>query len=188
MNPEQYEQEILNRQAGYNLINTPYITQQENNTSALAELTNPQQELEELENNLKGQTIDIEGNTKQISAPLCNNEGTAAIMRLTKAIVSRKSFLSNYDEEDIPKLIIYLGKTLIRDLMLNKKKYDIKDNTARHQIVMISCVTAFSALKRGLENGERRWLKGGIMEAKVTTEGNGKTNTNAWDRIKAGFK
>jgi hypothetical protein len=180
------QQEIMKQELA--MKNASYMTPQAEATSALAELTSPLEELRDLELSLKGKAENSKGQEIQIGEPLCNDEGVAAIIRLIKAQVSRKSFLSNYEESDISPLIMFLGRTLIRDLMLNKERYGIKDNTARHQIVFISCTSAFSALKRGLENGERRFLKGGIIETTVNTQAMQNQQKGMWDQIKSGFK
>ena len=156
---------------------------------AITELTNPAKDLIELELSLKGKYIDENGNEQIMGDPLCNEKGVASVLRMCKATVSQVSFMSNYEEEDVPKLVIYLAKTLIRDLMFNKIKYDIKSDVARHQITYIACVSSFAACKRALENGERRFWKGSQQETTIRTEaGMNKGGKGFWGKILGGGK
>ncbi len=182
------EQNLMQQQAGLDMaMKTMYPNPINTYQGAITELTNPTRELYDLELSLKGKYIDENGNEKDLGEPLCNEKGVSSILRMAKATVSQVSFMSNYDEEEIPKLIMYLAKTLIRDLMFNKEKYEIKSDVARHQITYITCVSSFAACKRALENGERRFWKGSQQETTIRTEAGGtKGGKGFWGKILGG--
>ena len=182
------EEQLLNQQGALNMaMRTPYSNPMNIYQGAITELTNPGRELYELELSLKGQFIDEEGKIKTIGDPLCNDKGISTILRMAKATVSQVSFMSNYDEILIPKLIMYLAKTLIRDLMFNKEVYDIRDDRARHTITYITCVASNAACRRALENGERRFWKGSQQETTIRTENSqGTKGKGFWNKIIGG--
>jgi hypothetical protein len=184
------ETDIINQQGAYGLaMKTPYPNPMNIYQGAITELTNPARELYELELSLKGKYIDAEGKEHELGERLCNDKGVSAILRMAKATVSQVSFMSNYDETMIPKLILYLAKTLIRDLMFNKDKYEIVDDRARHTITYITCVASNAACRRALENGERRFWKGSQQETTIRTE-NSQSNKGKgfWKSILPGSK
>jgi len=184
------ETDLINQQGAYSMaMKTPYPSPMNIYQGAITELTNPSRELYELELSLKGKYIDTEGKEQSLGDPLCNDKGISSILRMAKATVSQVSFMSNYDENMIPKLIMYLAKTLIRDLMFNKIKYAITDDRARHTITYITCVASNAACRRALENGERRFWKGSQQETTIRTEnGNSSKGKGFWKSILPGSK
>lgn len=183
------EEDLINQQGALaQALKTPYGNPMNIYQGAITELTNPGRELYELELSLKGKYADENGIEKEMGEPLCNDKGVSSILRMAKATVSQVSFMSNYDENLIPKLIMYLAKTLIRDLMFNKLKYEIKDDRARHTITYITCVASNAACRRALENGERRFWKGSQQETTIRTESGNQKGKGFWKSILPGSK
>ena len=127
--------------------------------SSILHLTNPEGEIYKMELTFRSQILDDEGNPKQIGEPLMNEEGIASVVGQVQSIVSQVTIMSNFKDKDIPLLIDFLGDTLSKDLMMNKIAYDIRSGSARDKIYFIALSTAYVALKRALDNGERRFWK-----------------------------
>ena len=95
---------------------------------------------------------------------------------MAKGTISQVTILSNFEEDEIPKLVKYLSMTLIHALIFKKKEWEIKDNQASSEILMITTQKSFSACKRAYENGERRLLRGTQNEQIITTNTGGEQN------------
>lgn len=185
------EDELIQQQMQLNAglqASMPYINAQAQYQGALSELSNPDKDTYALELSLKGKMIDGEGNVIEFGEPLCNDKGVASVVRTVKAMCQQVTILSNLEDDDIRKMVLYLGETLIGDLVFNKHKYDIKTDRARSQITLIATATAFTAGMRALENGERRLLKGGIQETTIKTDMTGNKGKGFADILKGSFK
>jgi hypothetical protein len=165
------EQQIMNQELGSAIARTHYANQQNNELNTLlSQLTDPEQEIYEIELSLKGKGLDNKGNIIKISEPLLNDEGVASMIRIVRSMVSRVMFMSNLKEEQISKLTIELGWLISCDLIHNKAKYEVK-NENRSQIVTIILYKSYESANSALENGFRRFLKTGIIETTINTQG-----------------
>jgi hypothetical protein len=168
------EQDILNQQIGAQMSRAGYsVTSNNEINSLLSELTNPEQEIYEVEKSLKG--IDIDENGKEIrkTEPLLNNKGVANMIRLMRSMLNRVMFMSNLEEIDVRNLVMELSYQIQDDLIMHKKDYDIKDVTDMTTIRTIISYKAFEAGMTALDNGFRRFLKQGIIETTINTQGQG---------------
>lgn len=138
--------------------------------SSILHLTDPQKELLQMELTFRSQYINEDDKIIQIGKPLMNDEGISSVRGQVQAIVSRVTFFSNFEEKNIPMLIDFLGDTLSKDLMMNRKKYEILNAAARDRIYYIALITAYVTLKRALNNGERSFWKGSQQDIRQIIE------------------
>lgn len=90
--------------------------------------------------------------------PLLNEDGIHSILADVYPVVNQSTILSNLDEEDVSKTVIELGKTVTLKLMRNWKEFEC-DKANLTTIVFSVTNMAYTALKRGLGQGERNFLK-----------------------------
>jgi hypothetical protein len=138
--------------------------------SSIQNMTNPKSLLEDLEYQLKGKRKLPGGQIKDISMPLMNEEGINRVMSLVYTIVNRITIMSNLDNNDIGILMLSLSDALIQDLMINGRSYGIKDSVDKSYIISQCQNVAYVCLKRGLNEGERRFWKGSISETRITQD------------------
>jgi len=138
--------------------------------SSILQLTNPDQELLKMELTFRAQILNEDGKAKQIGQPLLNDEGISSVIGQVQSVVNQVTIMSNFQEKDIPMLIDFLGDTLSKDLMMNRKAYEIETAAARDKIYFVSLSTAYVTLKRALNNGERGFWKGSQQDIRQTIE------------------
>ena len=140
--------------------------------SAILTLTNPESDLYKMELTLRSCILDKDGKPKSAGDPLMNEKGITSIIGQVQSIVSQTAIMSNFNKTDVPVLMDFLNDSLTQDLMMNSTKYDIKDAGARTKIYFMIMTAAFVCLKRGYEEGDRRFWKGNQpMESRVFVEG-----------------
>jgi len=150
----------------------PFLSPMHQYGSAIIQMTNPEHELYKMELTLRSQMIDAEGNIKDLGEPMMNDLGINSILGIVQSIVSQTTIMSNMDKASVPILMDYLNDTMATDLMINMKKYEIRDTVARDKIKFITLTTAYSCLRRAFEEGDRRfWKNNQPTENRVFFEG-----------------
>ena len=139
-------------------------------SSAIVSLTNPQKDLDNMEMTFRSSKIDKRGEMVRFGQPLLNEEGINAVRGQIQSIVSRLTILSNINKNEVENLMEYLADVLAQDLMIHRVKYGIKDGRSRTQVYVIALTTAFICLKRGFEEGDKKFWKGSVQEFKSTSE------------------
>lgn len=132
-------------------------------------ITDPKSDLREFEVALRGK-YEKDGEVIDLGDPLCNKEGIRYILGLTQSFANRVTILSNYDEDLLRNLVLDLCDTLNKDLMLNSKRYEIHDKTGKSKIKVIVRIYALSAIRRALNQGERKFLTKTTQEIHTTGE------------------
>lgn len=141
--------------------NIPYTPGQSNiQASSIVELTNPEDELRNMELMLKNCREDENGNEVPIpnTQPLLNLQGISSVLTQMKSVISRVTFLSKYDENEIRQLMMLFSDSLIQDLMSNRVKYDIKRSEDRTKIVRLAQLMVYPALKRAFEANDKAFF------------------------------
>ena len=152
---------------------SPFMNPMNNYAGTIVAMTNPQGELHKLELTLKSMVEDSRGKVRQIGEPLMNELGVNSVLGSVQSLVSRNTIMSNLNDREVSNLVEFIGDTLCMDLMLNRETYDIKTPAARDKI-FFSCVsTAFVVLKRGFEEGDKRFWKGSQQDITMRNEGMG---------------
>jgi hypothetical protein len=140
--------------------------------SSIQTMTNPKSLLEDLELYLKGLRKDRKGNVLVVGKPLLNNFGINRIMGLVYSMVNRLTIMSNINKNELPFLMMNFSDAIIQDLMENKAKFDVKDHVDC-TIILNECQNVvFMCIKRGYEEGDRRFWKGSISETRITQDRN----------------
>lgn len=127
-------------------------------------LTNPENELHKMELTLRNMYEDDAGKLHAVGDPLLNDKGINSVMGMVQTIVNQVTVMSELKEREIPMLIDFLGDTLAKDLMLNRKNYNIQSASARDKIFFTTLTSAFICLKRAYEGSDKRFWKGSQME------------------------
>lgn len=150
---------------------SPYASPMYNYASSIVFMTSPDDDLRDMELALRSLKEDKDGATTKIGDPLMNDYGINKILMLVRSILSRSTFMSNMKKDMIPMLIDLLADTIAKTLMINASKFEIRDITTRDDIIFIAEMTAYIALSRGLDEGERRFWKGSTQEITTSVMG-----------------
>lgn len=170
---EEYFEDFANKipQGMVNSNSSPYATPLNQMGSSIILLTNPNDDLYELELKLKGLAESSKGELIQVAERLVNDQGINEIISCARGIISQVTTLSNLEQKDIDILRDYLGDELARLLMINRVRYQMKyPESTRDMIydtVIIKCVIC---MKRALQEGERRFWKGSQQEITMRNE------------------
>lgn len=146
---------------------TPYASPMNNYGGSILFLTNPENELHRFELTLRNCRFDEKENKIiPYGEPLLNDEGIKSVIGQTQSVVNQDTVMSNFDEE-IPRLMEMFSDSLIKDLMMNRVRYEIKTPASRDKIVSMATIYGYSCLRRGFQQGERKFWKGSQQE--ITT-------------------
>jgi hypothetical protein len=149
----------------------PFLSLAQQYGSSMLQMTNPEGEMQKMELALRSQVVDKDGNPQQVGEPLLNEIGLSSVIGQVQAIVNQTTIMSNFDKNEIPILVDYLGDTLAKDLMINRVSYNIRTKAARSKIYYIALASAFICLKRAFEQGERGFWGRIQQEIKQYVEG-----------------
>lgn len=150
---------------------TPYSSPMFNFGSSIIMMTNPEDELYKMELTFRSAILNEEGKIVSVGKPLMNELGISSVVGIVQSIVNRVTIMSNLEKFDIQQVMDFLGDTLSRDLMMNRKTYGISTETARDKIYFTTLSTAFMTMKRALQEGEKRFWKGSQQEITTRIEG-----------------
>ena len=158
-----------------------------NHAHYMVELTNPDEIITSLENSLKGlRKVGVE--YKQMSNPLLNQRGINSVIAQVRSVVNQVSILSFLDEEDIRKLIMLFSRSMIEDLMLNSKLYDITCPADRTKILTMSQTISYSCLKRALRGNDKNFWSRIVMMFSSDVNGDGGNSASSLSKIGNMFK
>ena len=155
-----------------NLLNSqvqPFI---ERYASVIKELTDPSYLLPIIEANLKRQEfkVDEKGEYHLIqkagASPLLNAEGVDNILAIVSTVINNNPVLNSLSENAINNMIHQVYTSIIMDLAVSRKRYNIYNSKDRDLIVNLAVIPTYITLLRGLDGGERKFLtsKPGIAE------------------------
>jgi len=164
-------QQIQQQQQQIPVKATPFLSPMNNYAGTIVVMTNPSGELRKLELTLKSMVEDSKGNFRIIGEPLMNELGVNSVLGQVQSIVNRNTIMSNLDNHEVSALMEFVGDTLARDLMMNRETYGIKSSASRDKIYFSSLSSAFVVLKRGFEEGDKRFWKGSQQEITMRNDG-----------------
>jgi len=151
---------------------SPYSSPMHTFGSSIILLTNPESSLYKMELTLRSMSLDAEGVPKRVGDPLLNDLGINSVIGVVQSVVSQVAIMSNFSKDDIPMVLDYLADTLARDLMASRRVYGIESPTVRDRVFFTVMTSAFVTLKRGFEEGDRRFWKGSQQEIISRVESN----------------
>ena len=147
---------------------SPYQNPINNYGSSIITLTNPENELKNMELAFRSQREDFRGEVKTYGEPLMNELGINSVLGQVQTIVCRNTILGNIEKPNVSMLIDFLGDTLAKDLMVNRKEYAIINVSARDKIYFQALASSFLVLQRGYNEGDRRFWKGSQHDIRQT--------------------
>ena len=152
---------------------SPYASPMHQFGSAISTLTNPDNELYKLELTLRSMRPDGDGVLQKYGEPLMNEAGISNVLGQVQTFVNQDAVMSHLEEKQISSLMIFLGDTLAKDLMMNRETYGIKDVATRDKIYFITLGLSFVTLRRSFMQGERVFWGKSFQEinTRVETEG-----------------
>lgn len=139
---------------------------------------NPDDTLRKIETYLKGQYISKEFNTetgkietrvKKVGQPLLNEVGIQKVMSVVTSVVNHNTVLGNLDMERYSDIIYDLHTTLAEDLMANKKRYGITDNSVYSLIITQIMMFVKVFLSRTINDMERKHIGKNTQEVIQTS-------------------
>lgn len=136
----------------------------------LLQQTNPDVIAELLEHHLKNEVWN-EDNKKWETKdnPLVNKKGINIIMTAFRGIINHNTILSNLSDKDIENLMKGLIDQIIILLYTRWKEFEI-DKSNLTPIADLFCNSAYLALKRAYDNGERDFYTKSIQESRVMAQ------------------
>jgi hypothetical protein len=150
---------------------TPFMSPLNNYAGTIVVMTNPSDELYKLELVLKGLIDDGRGGVRSVGEPLLNEFGVNSVLGLVRSVVNRNTIMSNLDKGEVSVMMDFLGDTISRDLMMNRITYGITSPAARDKIFFNCMSLSFGVLKRGFEEGDKRFWKGSQQDITMRNEG-----------------
>ena len=143
---------------------SPYLSPMHQYAGSITTLTNPDNELYKMELTLRNLRLDKEKNLVAAGEPLVNDVGVTNILGIAQGLLNRVTILSNLSKKDVEVLMMFLVDTLTRDLMVSRISYGIKTFDARDKIIFTVVSMCYVTLKRGFEEGDKRFWKGSLQE------------------------
>jgi hypothetical protein len=144
----------------------PFMTPMHMNNSNIVYMTSTEEEINEFARTLRGQILDENGKVIQIEDPLLNDEGVRKIIGMARSVATRISVMSNYDKEEIKDYMMRNGNALILLLMLGRNTYQIIGNSQAIRTLILEEFNniCHSTIKRGFQEGDKRFWKGSQQE------------------------
>ena len=152
---------------------TPYASPMFNYAGSIITLTDTTEDIKKMELVFRNQRENSEGKMVSMGPSLMNDYGINSIIGMVQATVGRITIMSNLKEDEVNSLMMMLVDTLAKDLMLNKIKYEIEDNSVRERIVYEVVNRVFICLKRAVNEGDRRFWKGSQQDIRTTVVNDG---------------
>jgi len=162
--PEQYQEQYPYYPYGPQQVNPQDLS--------LVEQTNPKDVLKEIEMTLKGavyNSLKEEWVIDENSSPIVNDLGINSLMADARGIINQNTILSNLTTEEISKMIIRLGRSIKNKIKMNWKEFDIDKSNLDTAIFSVTD-PAFTALKRAMGEGEKRFLKTSVRAVESWTQ------------------
>jgi hypothetical protein len=163
---EEYYQEQQQR-------NMPFTSPANQMGSAITTLTDPTNDIYQIELGLRNMMIDKDGAAQKVGEPLLNDLGISSVLGQVRGVLNTITSMSNLkNKNEVVMMVDFLADTLAKDLMMNKIAYNITNPTARDKIYFMALAPAYMHLNRPLEEGEKRFWKGTVQEIKQTLQSN----------------
>lgn len=142
-------------------------------SGAILVMTDPNDELYQLELQLRGLALNSSGQLIKMGDPLLNDKGILSVISQMKSIVHQITIMSNLDKKEYPNLLKFWGGSLINDLMINRSVYGVDNPSSRTKIYIMCMSMAYVTAKRAFEAGDKKFWKGSQQEITTRFEGVG---------------
>lgn len=150
---------------------SPYQSPMYNFGSSILLLTDPSNNLHELELTLRGLKEDENGNLRQITEPMMNEKGINSVLGIVaRCLIARNTVMSNLDKSEVRAITLLIAEALSKDLMINRINYGIGSTDSKSLIFHTIIANIYITLKRPQDEGEKRFLRGSVQEIKTTVD------------------
>ena len=154
-----------------NLVLPPIKEDRESSEIGIIRELSPKKVLEQIRMNLNGffwdydlkKYVKLEG-----FVPLLNEKGIAKYLSIMSSIVTDLITFSNYKEDEIPGLVVYICDKVIPVIHLNYKEYGIKDKSDLEIIDVQIFNLTLAAFKKAIGAGDRGVIGRTISESILT--------------------
>lgn len=143
---------------------------------SVVKITNPESEIYKLELVLRGAVLDANGQVQKdargnvVGFPLMNELGINKVIGMTQSMVNQNTIMGNLDRVQVDGMRNMFADTLAINLMLNRIKWDIKNNDDRRMIFCAALMYGVPALSRGFEGDEKKFLGKAVTEFRNTVD------------------
>lgn len=158
---------------------SPYQSPMYNYGSSIIVMTDPKDVLYEMELFFRG-LAQSEDKILNVSDPLMNNAGIAAVMGMTRGIVNKITIMGNLDKNEVSIWMEYAAETLAKVLMVNRIQYLMTTNS-RRLVYFKTLSTIYMCLKRPFNEGDRRFWGKAYQEIKSVVD-TGRDNRPIWQK------
>jgi hypothetical protein len=116
--------------------------------------------LADVERVIRGQ-FQVNGEWKQARGmePMINEKGINAILMLLRSRLTKIFILSDFDEEQISRMTISVGRNIVDDFSHNWNKYELRDTAAASYILQIVCDTTYATLRKAKSGNYMKLLR-----------------------------
>lgn len=141
---------------------------------SLVEQTNPKEVLKEIEMTLKGMVYDSDKGEWYLPIgfkPIVNELGLNSLMADARSVINQNTILSNFEIDQISRIIIRLGRSVKNKIKMNWKEFGIEKSNLDTAVFAVTD-PAYSSLMRAKGEGEKRFLKTSVraIESFTTTD------------------
>lgn len=147
--------------------NIQFMSPMQQYGSSIILLTNPEDDLYKLELSLRSMKENKDGELEPIpdSEPDMNEKGIKSVMGQTQAFMARNTVFTNLENE-VPNMVEMFADTMIQDLMLNRRRYNVAGhpNATRSRILTGCTASAYFTMRRAYKEGDKRFWKGSVQE------------------------
>lgn len=156
------------------MISPPMEQKEEEASIGIIRELSPRKVLEQLRMNLKGFFYDYEKDKYmqiQDMKPLMNDKGISKYLSIMGAIITDLVTFSNYKEEEINSLVMYVCDKAIPMIHINYKEYGIREKSDLQIIDIQIFNLTLAAFKKAVGGGDRSVVRGGVSESIVQRQG-----------------
>ena len=153
-----------------NMISPPMEQKEEEASIGIIRELSPRKVLEQLRMNLKGYFYDYEADKYmkiQEMKPLMNDKGISKYLSIMGAVITDLVTFSNYKEEEINSLVMYVCEKAIPTIHINYKEYGIREKSDLQIIDIQIFNLTLAAFKKAVGGGDRSVVRGGVSESIV---------------------
>jgi hypothetical protein len=166
--------QIEERSAEPEYVMPPIEEKEEPSEIGIIRELSPKKVLEQLRMNLKGYYWDYE--TKKYIRiegfiPLLNDKGIAKYLSIMSSVVTDLVTFSNYKDDEINKLTLYVCDKALPTIHINYKEYGIIEKSDLQIIDIQIFNLTLAAFKKAVGAGDRNVVRGTITESMVTRAG-----------------
>ena len=166
---EQQQQQQPMRERSDEVLVRRMMNQQQDSSFLIFQLQTDEI-LEEIEMNLRGYDWSPQANSwvsKRIQ--IINEEGISVLMTLLKSEVNKTKILSDFDDEEISKIMQEFEINLIDVISAKYREWEVDYNYLTSIRIMLGNAV-HATYKRALDGGERKFLKGDVRRVESFSE------------------